>query len=164
MCRLEKEGKIKEFWSKLIVTTLISAINAFLSTITLYYAVIGTGGAISFEKLLRIGIVSWFLAGYAAWSSAWSMAWSSAVTMAWCLTVAGAWQAAGAWSAVAVVGVGVGAWSVVGVAALAGYAAVIVTAEELLESLGKWKATMILFATGLAGLGVGLLVKVLFVR
>ncbi len=36
--------------------------------------------------------------------------------------------------------------------------------EELLQSVGKWKAMLMLLGTGFAGLFVGLLVKVLFVR
>jgi hypothetical protein len=36
--------------------------------------------------------------------------------------------------------------------------------EELLQSVGKWKAMLMLLGTGFAGLFVGLLVKFLFVR
>ncbi len=55
--------------------------------------------------------------------------------------VASIWFGAGAWA-------GAGDW--------------VFASDELLESVGKWKALFILLGTGLVGMSVGLLVKVLF--
>ena len=42
--------------------------------------------------------------------------------------------------------------------------AVGLASQKLLQSIGKWKAMQMLLGTGFAGLFVGLLVRVLFVR
>ena len=81
--------------------------------------------------------------------------WAFAFAVLGAACFAGAVVAAVAWIlAIAVVAAVAGAWT----------GAVARASEELFESVGKEKATMILFATGFAALGVALLVKVLFVR
>ena len=182
--KLKRHDKIKEFWAKLIAITLIPAIKAVLSTISLYYAISASGNVISSELLLAIGIISltWALtltlAGAGAGAGAIVTAFYDiddiqdlAVVLAvvWAVVWAvGLAVVSKSWAESVVVGLygGMLVWFVIwAVRFTVGWAlGWTLAAKNLLESFGKWKATVILFGTGFIGLFVGLLVKVLFVR
>ncbi|MBD2148621.1 serine/threonine protein kinase [Pseudanabaena sp. FACHB-1277] len=155
---LEKQGKLKGFWKKFLVVFAIAGINAILSTLALNQVAIAYDKNFSFQELLIIGAVAWGGGGFGTLAATWSWAWAMAWAVAW-----GMLAGTGTWAVAAAVSTSVAMnWAVTVAVAVA--AVVAGSSEELLESVGKWKATMILFATGLAALGVGLLVKVLFVR
>ncbi|MFM7603272.1 MAG: hypothetical protein ACKO7R_19065 [Pseudanabaena sp.] len=153
---LKKQRRLEGFWKKFLVVLLVTGINAILATLAVHQMAIAYDHkSLSLQNLFIIGSLAWSV----AWSvaGAWVWIWAWAWAMAWAVAVAGAVAGTGA-----VVGSVVVAGSVAASVAVAVAVAVAWASEDLIESVGKWKATMILFATGLTALGVGLLVKVLF--
>lgn len=153
---LEKQGKLKGFWKKFLVFDIL---------------IFDDDSSPSFDRfmLLSTSLMAWIM----TWIINWIVSWTEALLLDWNKALVGV-----------EVGVGVAAlyvalcvtylivWTMYWIMAFcsAMWMATFATktfasaSDELLESVGKWKATMILFVTGLAALGVGFLVKVLFVR
>ena len=124
------------------------------------------------EQPINIGfaiVLTWIFSPWAlAWF--WAVNWALSWVRTWALSWVETWVETWAWALALSVLILLAVVLVVGGVALAlalafawDFAWVWAT-EKLLESVGKWKATMILFSTGSAALGVGLLAKVLFVR
>jgi len=169
----EKQGKLKGLWRKLLVVLAIAVINAILAAL----AINAYDKTLSLQDLLIIGAVpgiamgtlypsrrevrrdrDWqietgVLSGTGA--GAGTGIWSGA----WLLTVDLTRASHESFSSSLSVG-----WIVYSIFVLMWTGVWLATSQALLNSVGKWKATMILLGIGLAGLGVGLLVKVLFVR
>ena len=150
--KLEKQGKLEDLWKKICVGLVLAGINdliaiGVITIINVNLRQYNFGGY--FSTLFEISLS---VAAGAGFGAAWG----------WAGTFAGAWV--GAWakntwafdlygylyhssqsnyqfySVAASIGVGV---------------AVVFASQKLLQSIGKWKAMMILLGTGLTGLGVG---------
>ena len=149
---LEKQGKLEGFWKKICVVLVLAGINV-LAVVGLRSIIDGKLIDFSLGYLFEISLS--IMVG-AVLGSVWG----------WTGTFAGAW--AGVWSLTSwgfdlyktlngsvflTLGGTVVAVMAVGLAS-----------QKLLQSIGKWKAMLMLLGTGFAGLFVGLLVRVLFVR
>ena len=140
--RLEKQGKLESLWIKICVFLVLAGVNVLAGAGTKIINANLTGYRISSDYLSLISLS--ILVG-AVLGRIWG----------WTGTFAGAW--AGSW--------GLTTWGfhlhshrsmfeavvVAVVICLAG----VMSSENLLQTIGKWKAMMILFGTGIAGLGVG---------
>jgi hypothetical protein len=170
---LEKQGKLKGFWRKLLFVLAIAVINAILAAL----AINAYDKTLSFQDLLIIGAMPGIVMGTlypfsrevrrdrdrqietgvlsGTGAGAGTGVWSGA----WFLTVDLTRASHQSFSSSLSVG-----WIVYSIFVLMWTGVWLITSQALLNSVGKWKATMILLGIGLASLGVGLLVKVLFVR
>lgn len=138
---LERQGKLEAFWKKVCVVLVLAGVNVLaVAGVETMPIIDGNLSGSNFDPRYAFEISLSMVAG-AGVGAAWG----------WAGTMTGVWV--GAWARNTYGFHLYGSWSV-GLAVVAGVA-VVLASEKLLQTVGKWKAMMILLGTGLTGLGVG---------